>query len=201
MAKAIQWQLDGKTIALELGSKVNKKDLYGYARHVAEKNGVVLERGYLCPDGMLLRRDALSLVKLDPQGTPVDEVLTEVDGAPAEFVPSSFDQPNPLESVPLHTLAGFDTRDVYPLTGISADGTDAAATGLAVGLYRTSFNYRKALQPQDALILVKENGETWLLAGHSRRTTFVGQTVIYDFFDAEASDDSDDADDLDFSMV
>lgn len=193
MAKPIQLKLGETVVSLELGAKVNKKDLYGYARHVAEKNGVILDRGYLCPDGSLLRRDALSLVRLDPLGTPVDEVVTEVDGAPAEFVPSSFDATNALEPVPLHTLAGFDTRDLYPLT--APEGT------LAPGLYSTIFNYRKALQPQDALVLVKDNGETWLLAGHSRRTTFVGETVIYDFFDAEADDDAGEADDLDFSMV
>ena len=189
MAKSIAWRLGEQVYQIELGAKVDKKALYGYARRVVERDGRWLKRGFLCPDGTLIRNDAVSLVKVDPQGSPVEDVITEISGKVPELLPSSFDQENKLEPVPLSTLIGFNVRDSYPLSGST----------LPAGLYATTFSYRKSLQYQDALVFVNET-EAWLLVGTFKLSTFVGQTVVYDFFDAEA-DETGDSEDLDFAMV
>ena len=190
MAKPIAWRLGEQVFQIELGAKVDKKALYGFARRVVEREGRWLKRGFLCPDGTLIRNDAVSLVKVDPQGSPVEDVVTEITGKVPELLPSSFDVENKLEPVPLTKLIGFNVRDSYPLSGVT----------LAPGLYATLFSYRKTHQYQDALVFVKE-GEAWLLVGTFKLPTFVGQTVVYDFFDAEAEDAGGDSEDLDFAMV
>jgi hypothetical protein len=189
MAKPISWRLGEQLYQIELGSKVDKKALYGYARRIVERDGSWLKRGLLCPDGTLLRTDAVSLTKTDPLGSPVDEVITEIAGKTPELLPSSFDRENKLETVPLATLIGFNVRDSYPL----------AASGLPHGLYKTSFSYRKSFQYQDALLYSKES-EAWLLVGTFKLTTMVGKTIVYDFFDDEA-EEAGETEDLDFAMV
>ena len=189
MARALTLRLGEATFAFEMGAKVDKRALYGYARRIAEKDGKALSRGLLLADGRLLPTGAVSSIKVDPEGTPVDPVETLVDDHVAELKPSSFDIESPLAPVPMSELAAFQVADVYPLFG----------AGLGVGLYRTEFSYRKSHQPKDALLLVRADG-SFLLVGAGKRSTFLELSVAYDFFDSEG--ESDDADDeLDFSMI
>ncbi len=188
MAKPLQFRLGEQLLPFELGSKVDKKALYGFARRIAEKDGKALSRGILLADGRLLPSNAVSSLKADPEGTPVEEVQTLIDDQPAEMKPSSFDVESPLQPVPMSELTTFQVTDVYPLIG----------SGLEQGLYRTTFNYRKSHSARDALLLVRSDGP-FLLVGLGKRSTFLSLSVAYDFFDAEG--ESDDADDLDFSMV
>ncbi|MCB1607099.1 MAG: hypothetical protein KDI71_09015 [Xanthomonadales bacterium] len=192
MARSLNFVLsgasEGQQLSFEIGAKVDKKALYGYAKRISEKDGQVLSRGVLLADGRLLPSNALSWIKVDPEGSPVDPVETTVDGEPAELKPSSFEIDSSLEPVPMARLAEFQVNDVYPLQG----------SGLADGLYRTEFNYRKSHQPKDALLLVRGDS-IFMLVGALKRSTFVDLSVAYDFFDAES--ESDDADELDFSMI
>lgn len=189
MARALGFRLGVATLSLELGAKVDKRALYGYARRIAEKDGKALARGLLLADGRLLPGSAASSVKVDPEGSPVEAVETFIDGAPAQLQPSSFDVESPLEPAPMSALATFQVDDVYPLNGAAPPA----------GLYRTRFNYRKSIAPKDALLLVR--GETaFLLVGVDKRATFLDLSVAYDFFDAEAEAEAD-GDELDFSMV
>ena len=187
--KDLKFKFNNQVVSTQLESKIDKKSLYGFAKKIAERNGIQLSKGILCPDGFLLKRDELSTVYIDPEGTPVEEVITEIDGKPAALQPSSFDQENPLTSVPLKSLIGFNVSDVYPLLNVS----------LSPGLYQTQFSYRRSFQPKDAFILVKAE-EAFLLVGQMKKTTFVGLTIAYEFFDAETSS-GEESDELDFSMV
>jgi len=190
MAKPIHFSLAGRPIAAQLGTRISKRDLYGYAKRTVEKEGQILTRGYLSADGRLMATRELSSVRLDPEGTPIEDPITEIDGELAELHPSSFDQENPLDPVPWKRLIGFNVADVYPLEDLD----------LPEGVYETWFSYRKSYQPKEALIVVKEDGETFLLTGVTKRTTLVGLTVAYEFFDAEEDLDEDE-DELDFSMI
>lgn len=188
MARALSYRLGKQLTSFELGTKVDKKALYGQARRIAEKDGVQLSRGVLLADGRLLPSSALSWVRVDPEGSPVSEVQALVDGEPVELLPSSFDVESPLEPLPLSALATFQVQDVYPLIG----------EGLAEGLYATEFNYRKGPQRKDALLLVRPD-QAFLLIGQGKAATFLDRSVSYEFFDAEA--EADDGDELDFSMI
>jgi hypothetical protein len=187
--KAIKFKLGDQTIEAKLESKVDKKQLYGYARRCVEKDGRPLVRGILCPDGVVLKRDEIASTYVDAEGSPVEDIITELDGKPAPVLPSSFDTESPLEAVPLKTLVGFNVTDVYPLEEVN----------LKPGLYRTAFSYRKTCFLKEAFILVRES-DAFLLVGRMKNTTFVGLNVAYEFFDAEA-DGGEESEELDFSMV
>jgi hypothetical protein len=187
--KAIKFKFGDKVIEAGLESKVDKKSLYGYARRLVEKDGRPLTRAILCPDGVVLKRDEIASTYVDPEGSPVEEIVTELDGKPVPVQPSSFDQEAPLEAVPLKSLVGFNVNDVYPLSNVS----------LAPGLYRTTFSYRKACFLKEAFILVCE-ADAFLLVGHMKNSAFVGLNVAYEFFDAE-SEGGEESEELDFSMV
>jgi len=187
--KALKFKFGGQLIEASLDSKVDKKSLYGYARKSVEKDGRPLQRGILCPDGVVLTRDEISSTYVDPEGSPAEEVITELDGKPVPVQPSSFDQELPLEEVPLKNLVGFNVSDVYPLEGLT----------LKPGLYRSAFSYRKACFLKEAFVLVRES-DAFLLVGRMKNTTFVGLNVAYEFFDAEG-DAAEEGEELDFSMV
>src|SRR5258706_4990626 len=187
--KAIRFKFGNTVYEAQLQSKVDKKGLYGYARKSVEKDGRPLTRAILCPDGVVLKRDEIGSTYVDPEGSTVEEVITELDGKAVPVQPSSFDQESPLEPVPLKLLAGFDVSDVYPIDNLP----------IALGLYRTRFSYRKACFLKDAFVLAREK-DVFLLVGKMKSTTFVGLNVAYEFFDAEM-DDSDGSEEIDFSMV
>jgi hypothetical protein len=189
MARALNFRIGEATLSYELAARVDKKALYGYARRIAEKDGKALSRGLLLADGRLLPSNAVSSIKVDPDGSPVDPIETSIDGQAAELQPSSFDIELPFAAVPMALLAAFQVTDVYPLIG----------TGLEPGLYLGEFAYSKSYQPKDALLLVRADG-AFLLVGAGKRSTFLDLSVAYDFFDAEAEAD-DAGDELDFSMI
>jgi hypothetical protein len=188
MGKALQFQFGELQIAAEIGSKVAKKDLYGYAKRVAEKDGKILSRGYLMANGNLLPTTALSLVKVDPDGSPAEAIEAQIDGKPAEIKASSFDHAYPLQAVPLTSLASFCVQDVYPISGLS----------LAAGVYATEFSYRKSTTTNEALLFVRAD-QSFLLIGRSLKTSFLEAAVTYEFFDADVANE--DAEEFDFQMV
>lgn len=189
-AKALKLSVGGKEIAATLDSKIAKDDLYGRVDHVVEQNGQRLERGWLLPDGSTFRKSQVAMTSVDDEGSPAETPEIHCAGQKMELRPSSFDGAETLESVPLETLARFQTTDVYPIE----------PGGLAPGLYRGSFNYRKSARPRDALLLVREDG-AFLLVGQLKACPMAGRTVAYQFFDAAPGAAEESTDPLDFSMM
>jgi len=190
-SKVIKLNVSGQEIQAGLQSKISKDDLYGRVEVRVQQEGKTLERGWLLPDGTIFRKSQVSMTSVDPEGSPAETPQILCAGQKIELRPSSFESGETLEPVPLDTLARFVTTDVYPLE----------ATGLAPGLYRTTFNYRKSARPRDGLILVREDG-AFLLVGQLKACPLVGRAVSYEFFDAEAGQATDEAGDpLDFSMM
>jgi len=187
--KELRFKFGDQVLEAKLHSKVDKKSLYGYARKSVEKDGRPLLKGILCPDGVVLTRDEVASTYVDSEGSPVEEIVVELDGKIVTVQPSSFEVDCPLEEIPLKTLVGFDVSDVYPLEDL----------GLKPGLYKTCFSYRKTCFYKEAFVLARES-DAFLLIGRMKNTTFVGLNVAYEFFDAE-SDGADDSEELDFSMV
>jgi hypothetical protein len=189
-AKTLKLKVAGQPVEASLQSKVGKDDLYGRVEQEVQQAGQRLERGWLLPDGQTLRRSQVASTNVDPEGSPADAPEVHCAGQKLELRPSSFDTEEPLEPVPLETLARFVTTDVYPLE----------LTGLTPGLYRGHFNYRKSARQRDALVLVREDG-AFLLAGVIKACPLVGRTVAYQFFDAAAGAANEETDPLDFSMM
>jgi hypothetical protein len=189
-AKTLKLSVSGREIPATLESKIGKDDLYGRVDHLVEQNGQALERGWLLPDGSTFRKSQVAMTSVDAEGSPADTPEIHCAGQKLELRPSSFDGAEPLEPVPFETLARFLTTDVYPI----------AANGLAPGLYRGTFNYRKSARPRDALVLVRDDG-AFLLVGQLKACPMVGRTVAYQFFDTAAASADEAADPLDFSMM
>jgi len=188
--KTLKFKVASAEINATLESKIGKDDLYGRVDQIVELDGRRLERGWLLPDGAIYRRSQVSATSVDPDGSPAEPPEIQSAGQKMELRPSSFDGEEKLESVPLETVARFVTTDVYPIE----------VTGLAPGLYRGSFNYRKTARPRDALILVRDDG-AFMLVGQLKRCPMVGRTVAYEFFDAAAGAAEEAGDPLDFSMM
>ena len=191
--KEIQYSLPGteSPITSQLGSRVTREDLYGDVIRVVEREGRRLEKGWLLPDGTLLRRGQISSAAIDDEGTPVEDPVVYAGEEKVEQIESSLESVNALNPVPLTRLAGFNTAEAYPLD----------EHNLQPGLYETTFNYRKGYQRKDALVLVKPDREAWLLTGTVRRPLMVGKSLAYEFFDAAGDDSAGEADPLDFSMM
>src|SRR5436190_19344596 len=189
-AKSLKFDLAGKEFVAELQSKVGKDDLYGRVEHVVEQGGKRMERGWLLPDGATFRKSQVAMMSVDPEGSPAEPPEIRSAGQKLELRPSSFDNVETLEPVPLETVARFVTADVYPLE----------STELPPGVYRTTFNYRKSARPRDALILVREDG-AFLLVGQLKACPLVERTVAYQFFDAAGAGVEEATDPLDFSMM
>jgi hypothetical protein len=207
--KTIQFQLGDTLVSAYLESKVNKSDLYGRASVVVEKEGRRLQKGTLLADGTLVRKEEITTLALDPEGTPVEPVRTMVDGAEATPELSSLKRVNLLRKVSLAVLAGFNVADVYPLgNGDAAAGEDGKPPNpifsLGTGLYETTFNFRDSVDPHHAYLLIRERGgecEAFLLTGVAKQTTFLSDIVPYEFFDAAEESETEEGTDLDFGMV
>ena len=188
-AKSLKISVAGAEIAADLHSKVSKDDLYGRVVQKVEQDGRELERGWLLPDGSLFRKSQIAMTSMDPDGSPAETPAIQSAGQILEQRPSSFDNGETFEPVPLETLARFVTTDVYPLESVT----------LGAGLYKGSFNYRKSARARDALLLVRDDG-AFLLVGQLRACPMLARTIAYDFFDATDSPDET-GDPLDFSMM
>ena len=189
-AKALKLTVAGAEVAAALDSKIGKDDLYGRVAQVVEQDGRPMERGYLLPDGAIFRKTQIAMTGVDPDGSPAEPVLIQSAGQTLELRPSSFDAGEALEPVPPETVARFVTTDVYPID----------APGVAPGVYKGAFNYRKSARARDALLMVREDG-AFLLVGQLRACPLVGRTLAYDFFDAQDTTADDSSDPLDFSMM
>ena len=189
-AKSLKLAVAGKEIAASLDSKISKDDLYGRVVRVVEQGGQRLERGWLLPDGTTFRKSQVAVTSVDPEGSPAETPQIQCAGQKMELRPSSFDGAETLEPVPPEILARFVATDVYPIE----------PTGLAAGVYRGTFNYRKSARPRDALVLVRDDG-AFLLVGQLKACPMVGRTVAYQFFDATTNMAEEATDPLDFSMM
>ena len=189
-AKSLKLNIAGKELTAELQSKIGKDDLYGRVEHIVEQGGKRMERGWLLPDGTTLRKSQVATTSVDPEGSPAESPEIQCAGQKLELRPSSFEGVEVLEPVPLEMVARFVTTDVYPVQ----------AEGLAPGLYRGTFNYRKSARPRDALVLVRDDG-AFLLIGQLKACPMVERTVAYQFFDAPAGAAEEATDPLDFSMM
>jgi hypothetical protein len=197
-AKTLKLNVAGSEIAASLESKIGKDDLYGRVEQVVEQEGKRLERGWLLPDGLIFRKSQVAMTSVDPEGSPAESPEIYCAGQKLELRPSSFDGAEALEPVPLETLARFATTDVYPIAAIPSTGSGQG--GLAPGLYRGTFNYRKSARARDALLLVRDDG-AFLLVGQVKACPMVGRTVAYEFFDAAGAAAEESGDPLDFSMM
>src|SRR5262245_10026096 len=120
-SKSLKLSVAGTEFAAELQSKISKDDLYGRVVHIVEQDGKTLERGWLLPDGSLFRKSQIASTSVDPDGSPAETPSIQSAGQTLELRPSSFDNGETIEPVPMETLARFVTTDVYPLeaTGLT----------------------------------------------------------------------------------
>lgn len=184
--KALNFQFENNPIAVELDSAVNRDELYGrVSRVVQSPEAEPLCKGILTQDGALLPASAVMHAKIDAKGSLVGGSIFEREGQPVVPTLSSFKEARPLTAIKVEELATLAVESVYPIK---------APDSLPPGYYSSTFNYRDALAPADAILVIKKDAPSFLLVGEKKTFAAVGQGSVTDLFNGtegepEAEDD------------
>lgn len=191
MPKPIQFQLSGEVVSCELHSAIRREDLYGRTRRIVlGEDGESLQSGYLTQDGRLLSSEDYSTLFIDALGSFNGKMTYESGGEPVEQKFSSFKETRDLEKVDIEALKRFSVTAIYPIEGIEVEP----------GLYKTEFNYTASIETNPCLIMVRNDGPSFLLVGAKMEFTPLGKAVSYDLFDASSEEVEEDSGDFNFDM-
>lgn len=199
MASTINVVLDGHEAVFTF-SPVDRAAIYGKRRRLAlDETGQPCSKASLLDDGsMLLRSGMTAQGYFLPDGTWVpqgDLEAINADGTPAERVPSTLGEAQPLSPATAEDVLDLHVQTVYALEPESIP--DGLAQALSTGaLYSFAFNYRPDYRSEAAILLANEEGY-WALIGNP--ATGEWQELATVTAVTEASDDAGD-DDLDFEM-
>jgi len=199
MAATINVTLDGQEAVFTF-KPVDRAALYGKRRRIAlDETGQPCSRASLLDDGsMLLRSGMTAQGYFLPDGTWVPQGELEAvyaDGSPAERVPSTLGESQPLSPATPEDLLDLHVQTVYALDSDSVP--ESLAGALTAGtLYSFAFNYRPDYRSETAILLANDEGY-WALIGNPTQGEW--QELASVTAVTEASDDAGD-DDLDFEM-
>lgn len=186
--KAIPLTFKDKTVEVEIGSTIKREELYGKTRKTIEKDGVVLEKVTLSPEGEIFRPSDFTHLRMDGEGCLVETPVTQTEeGQKLEIQTSSFKTERPLKEASVSDLAALKIESVIP-----------AITDLPVGIYATQYTFRDSPTLHSAILNVTPAG-AFLLVGETLETPFQGKADTYDFFGTD-EDEEDAEDEISFDM-
>jgi hypothetical protein len=199
MASTINVSLDGAEAVFTF-KPVDRAALYGKRRRIAlDESGQPCSRASLLDDGsMLLRSGMTAQGCFLPDGTWVpqgDLEAIDADGSPAERVPSTLGETQPLLPATPEDVLDLHVQTVYVLEPESIPDVLAQALG-AGSLFAFAFNYRPDYRPETGILLANDGGY-WALTGNGTMAEWQELTTVTAV--TEASEDVGD-DDLDFEM-
>lgn len=184
----LQWR--DSEVSVTAGATIHREELYGrQIKTVVERDGAVLEKVVLDPEGNIFLTPDITYLQTDGQGslTTPARVQTE-DGELLPQQPSSFKAKRTLQPADLADLVRLRVDAVLPV-----------ACDLAHGLYSTEFTYRDSHVLKAAVLNVTPE-RAFLLTGSYIETPMQGKTDVYSFFD-EDEEPADDGDDGEISFV
>lgn len=199
MASTINVALEGDEAVFTF-KPVDRAALYGKRRRIAlDESGQPCSRASLLADGsMLLRSGMTAQGYFLPDGTWVpqgDLEAINADGSPAERVPSTLGETQPLLPATPEDVLDLHVQTVYALEPESI--AEALAQALSKGsLFSFAFNYRPDYRPETGILLANDDGY-WALIGNTAMGEWQELTTVTAV--TEASEDAGD-DDLDFEM-
>ena len=183
MSKTITIHHNGESSDVEISSSIKREAIYGKTQTVVEIDGKTLKRGTLTQNGELFTRQQLDYVKTDEKGSPSEkpELLAEDT---VEKQEASFKRGLTLTQGSIIDVLEQPMDSYYHLEGIK----------LEPGIFKTDFNFRAGI-PSPALLIVREDGNAFLLITNERLSTWIGETQAYEFFDAENNDEEEEEED------
>lgn len=186
--KTIPLQLNEKAVEISIGSTINREELYGKTQKSVEKDGTLLEKVTLSPEGEVFLSSDFTHLKVDGDGSLAEKPLAQTsEGVPLETQVSSFKERRTIEAATPTELAALKVQSVIPAT-----------TDFPVGLYKTQYTYRDSPTLNTAILNVTPEG-AFLLVGETFETPFVGKTTTYDFF-TDDEDESEEEEEMSFDM-
>lgn len=199
MASTINVALDGDEAVFTF-KPVDRAALYGKRRRIAlDESSQPCSRASLLADGSVLLRSGMTAQGYFlPDGTWVpqgDLEAINADGSPAERVPSTLGETQPLTPATPEDVLDVHVQTVYALEPESI--SNGLAEALSAGsVYSFAFNYRPDYRPETGILLANDDGY-WALIGNTALGEWQELTTVTAV--TEASEDAGD-DDLDFEM-
>lgn len=169
MAKALQFEFEGETIAFEM-EKVDRSKLYGYKElEVIDEAGRPCELITLAEDGKtLIGKGGTGIGYLNADGDWCDKgelKAVNLEGDEIEPVPSSFAAPIPLgEVITIDHYLDHNVRLVYRLGSEAIPET--LMTQLQAGeIFKFDYSYRGGLEADAGFLLMNDDDEIFFLVG------------------------------------
>jgi hypothetical protein len=167
---AAKFKLNGTETSSEL-SKITREALYGDTKtRVLGPGDEQLTKAGVSENGRdyLSRGDIKYALALGDEFTlKATQVVSTLDGAPAQQVPSSFNVPAEFKPATADEIALLEVASLYKLENVQLP----AETKLL-----GAFNYRAGYERKDAAIISKADG-AFLLVGTLKKAPFVGMEV------------------------
>lgn len=204
MPRQLVLSLDGREFPVTL-VKIDREKLYGSVEIEAfDEKGREAELRVLAADGKtLIDKGGTALTVVNEKGASVSRTeLTAVDenGDQIESVPSSFNEPNPLDRATPDEYLALMVKSVYLLQPIDEDSDIQYLLDHLDGeqIYTFPFSWRGGLDYDKAFIL-GANDEAFMVVGKPAEFKFVklNQAAALDSIEDEEIS----ADDIDFDLI
>ncbi|HEX2093742.1 MAG TPA: hypothetical protein VHG28_15170 [Longimicrobiaceae bacterium] len=187
--KLILLQIGDSEVPVAVGASIRREELYGRQTRTVEKDGLVLEKVVLDPEGNVFIPADIAHLPTDGQGSLTTPPLVQTeDGEPLPQRLSSFKEKRTLRPAGLADVARLRVDAVFPV-----------ACDLPPGFYCTEFTYRDAPVLKAAVLNVTSDG-AFLLTGAFIETPLQGQADVYSFFDEDEDPDDEDPEEISFEM-
>lgn len=188
--KAIPLKFEDKTVEVGIGSAIKREELYGKSKKSIEKDGIVLEKVTLSPEGEIFLPSDFTHLRMDGDGCLVETPIPKTEeGEVLETKTSSYKTERPLKAATPADLAALKIKSVLP-----------AESDLPVGFYSTEYTFRDSPTLSAAILNVTPTG-AFLLVGETLETPFQGKTDTYDFFaEDDNAEDEDEEGEISFNF-
>lgn len=200
MARVIEFS--SKEMSFTAGIvKVDRKKVYGYSEvKVTDKEDKSCSLVALSDDGSyILPSGSTGLTKFDSEQRYIENSglkAVDLEGNPAEKVPSVFDKEVSLEKVDsLTAYLDINVKSIYQLSFDDEGEQKSLVKQLLKNLYSFVFNYRADYEGDDAF-LISDGKEVYAVVGKKCEFEYLGlQEIVVD------GDDSEEEEDFDFGML
>jgi len=192
--KIIKVEFEGKPVALETGTTIKREDLYGKQKKSVEQDGIPLKKVILTPEGEIYNPEDFTLQKIDSEGAIAGSTkLCDETGTELTLVPSSYKEARPITPISPEVAVLLKTSSVIPIT------TPVAEIPLAVGFYKTTYNFRDSYEPSDAVLNITPEGG-YILTGEFSNPPMAAKEETYAFFEEEATSEAEEENEISFEM-
>lgn len=200
MARTIEFTSKDSNFTAEI-VKVDRKKVYGYSSiEVKDKDAKKCNLVSLSDDGShILPSGSTGIAKLDSEENHIEASqikAVDLEGKPAEKIPSVFDQEVSLREVDSITeYLDINVKSIYQLSFGEAKEKTSLIAQLKKQLYAFTFNYRTDYEGDDAFLL-SDGKEVYAVVGSKCEFEYLG---LKEFVTEDTEEEEEE--DFDFGML